>query len=181
MCWGRWVNFRKSETPKLERMEKIQFMKKIKSMFKCGEEMNISKWKRTIRKLTIRMRKATRKMCVIGKWQRNRRRRLRLRRRRRKRMKFMLWIDVFDLFKLETCNFTIYLSIFAAAVNDKKLPVIVFLHGESFEWNSGNPYDGTVLASYSEVVVVTLNYRIGLLGEYGFSSFCFLFSMKIID
>lgn len=77
---------------------------------------------------------------------------------------------MFDLFKLETCNFTIYLSlsrfISAAAVNDKKLPVIVFLHGESFEWNSGNPYDGTVLASYSEVVVVTLNYRIGLLGEF---------------
>lgn len=47
---------------------------------------------------------------------------------------------------------------------EKKLPVIVFLHGESFEWNSGNPYDGTVLASYGELVVVTLNYRLGLLG-----------------
>uniref|UniRef100_A0A8W7PZ26 Carboxylesterase type B domain-containing protein n=1 Tax=Anopheles coluzzii TaxID=1518534 RepID=A0A8W7PZ26_ANOCL len=44
------------------------------------------------------------------------------------------------------------------------LPVIVFLHGESFEWNSGNPYDGTVLASYSDLVVVTLNYRLGILG-----------------
>lgn len=72
-------------------------------------------------------------------------------------------------------------SIFAAAVNDKKLPVIVFLHGESFEWNSGNPYDGTVLASYSEVVVVTLNYRIGLLGEFRFSFFPHFFFLKIID
>lgn len=43
---------------------------------------------------------------------------------------------------------------------------MVFLHGESFEWNSGNPYDGTVLASYSEIVVVTLNYRLGILGEF---------------
>lgn len=51
-----------------------------------------------------------------------------------------------------------------AGTAEKKLPVIVFLHGESFEWNSGNPYDGTVLASYSELVVVTLNYRLGLLG-----------------
>lgn len=52
-----------------------------------------------------------------------------------------------------------------AAQSDKKLPVIVFLHGESFEWNSGNPYDGTVLASYGELVVVTLNYRLGILGK----------------
>lgn len=53
-----------------------------------------------------------------------------------------------------------------AATSDKKLPVMVFLHGESFEWNSGNPYDGTVLASYSEIVVVTLNYRLGILGKF---------------
>ena len=33
----------------------------------------------------------------------------------------------------------------------RKLPVIVFVHGESFEWNSGNPYDGSVLASYGQV------------------------------
>ncbi|XP_018562603.1 neuroligin-3-like [Anoplophora glabripennis] len=43
-------------------------------------------------------------------------------------------------------------------------PVIVYIHGESFEWNSGNPYDGSVLASYADLVVVTLNYRLGILG-----------------
>lgn len=61
----------------------------------------------------------------------------------------------------------LYLNIFSpinAASTEKKLPVIVFLHGESFEWSSGNPYDGSVLASYGEVVVVTLNYRLGILG-----------------
>lgn len=42
---------------------------------------------------------------------------------------------------------------------------MVFIHGESFEWSSGNPYDGSVLASYNEVVVVTLNYRLGILGK----------------
>lgn len=46
-----------------------------------------------------------------------------------------------------------------------RVPVIVFVHGESFEWNSGNPYDGSVLASYGQVLVVTLNYRLGILGE----------------
>ncbi|XP_017785808.1 PREDICTED: uncharacterized protein LOC108568965 isoform X2 [Nicrophorus vespilloides] len=41
---------------------------------------------------------------------------------------------------------------------------MVFIHGESFEWNSGNPYDGSVLASYGKVIVVTLNFRLGILG-----------------
>ncbi|KAK4880714.1 hypothetical protein RN001_008860 [Aquatica leii] len=45
-----------------------------------------------------------------------------------------------------------------------RYPVIVYIHGESFEWNSGNPYDGTVIAAYAELVVVTLNYRLGILG-----------------
>ena len=27
----------------------------------------------------------------------------------------------------------------------------MFVHGESYEWNSGNPYDGSVLASYGQV------------------------------
>ncbi|XP_045470782.1 uncharacterized protein LOC123678053 [Harmonia axyridis] len=43
-------------------------------------------------------------------------------------------------------------------------PVIVFIHGESYEWNSGNPYDGSVLAAFAGVVVVTFNFRLGLLG-----------------
>lgn len=42
--------------------------------------------------------------------------------------------------------------------------MLVFIHGESFEWNSGNPYDGSVLASYGDMIVVTLNYRLGILG-----------------
>lgn len=41
---------------------------------------------------------------------------------------------------------------------------MVFIHGESYEWNGGNAYDGSVLASYGQVIVVTLNYRLGILG-----------------
>lgn len=44
-------------------------------------------------------------------------------------------------------------------------PVVVYIHGESFEWNSGNAYDGSVLASYGEVIVVTVNYRLGIFGK----------------
>lgn len=64
----------------------------------------------------------------------------------------------------------ISIFLFAAAVTDKKLPVLVFLHGTEFEWSSGNPYDGTVLASYGEIVVVTLNYRLGILGSFSICS-----------
>ena len=45
-------------------------------------------------------------------------------------------------------------------------PVMVYIHGESFDWGSGNPYDGSVLASYSRIVVATLNFRLGILGKY---------------
>jgi carboxylesterase type B len=43
---------------------------------------------------------------------------------------------------------------------------MVYIHGESYEWNSGNPYDGSVLASYGHVIVVTLNFRLGVLGKF---------------
>lgn len=49
--------------------------------------------------------------------------------------------------------------------NSTKFPVLVFVHGESYEWNSGNPYDGSVLASYGQILVVTINYRLGILGK----------------
>ncbi|XP_054288451.1 neuroligin-4, Y-linked-like [Macrosteles quadrilineatus] len=63
----------------------------------------------------------------------------------------------------------LYLNIFApiqTAPRDKTIryPVLIFLHGESFEWNSATPYDGSVLTSYSDLVVVTINYRLGILG-----------------
>ncbi|CRK92278.1 CLUMA_CG005727, isoform A [Clunio marinus] len=62
----------------------------------------------------------------------------------------------------------LYLNLYVRSLDDKgptkNLPVIVFVHGESFEWNSGNPYDGSILASYGQVIVITLNYRLGALG-----------------
>lgn len=49
-----------------------------------------------------------------------------------------------------------------------KLPVLVFIHGESYEWNAGNPYDGSILSSLGNVIVVTMNYRLGILGKKWF-------------
>ncbi|KAL7035915.1 hypothetical protein ACKWTF_008621 [Chironomus riparius] len=71
----------------------------------------------------------------------------------------------------EDCLYlNIYASIQAGSRSDSgnaspaKYPVMVFVHGESYEWNSGNPYDGSVLASYGHILVVTINYRLGVLG-----------------
>lgn len=44
------------------------------------------------------------------------------------------------------------------------MPVMVFIHGESYDTGSGNVYDGSVLASFGKVIVVTVNYRLGVLG-----------------
>lgn len=46
-----------------------------------------------------------------------------------------------------------------------RLPVLVFIHGESFDWGSSLLYDGSLLSSYSNLVVVTLNFRLGVLGK----------------
>lgn len=43
--------------------------------------------------------------------------------------------------------------------------VVVWLGGGSHEWGSANALDGAVLAARAHLLVVTLNYRIGLLGE----------------
>ena len=44
-------------------------------------------------------------------------------------------------------------------------PVVVFVHGESYDIGTGNAYDGSVLAAYGSIVVVTINYRLGVLGQ----------------
>uniref|UniRef100_A0A8C2DJI5 Neuroligin 4 X-linked a n=1 Tax=Cyprinus carpio TaxID=7962 RepID=A0A8C2DJI5_CYPCA len=43
-------------------------------------------------------------------------------------------------------------------------PVMVYIHGGSYMEGTGNMIDGSILASYGNVIVVTLNYRLGVLG-----------------
>lgn len=57
------------------------------------------------------------------------------------------------------------MSTFAASKEPSRLPTIVFIHGESYEWNAGSSYDGSILASIGNVVFVTINYRLGVLGK----------------
>ncbi|XP_068628362.1 uncharacterized protein [Battus philenor] len=60
----------------------------------------------------------------------------------------------------------LYLNIYVPyrEQKSKKFPVLVFIHGDSFEWSSGNPYDGRILAAYGNIMVITVNYRLGILG-----------------
>ena len=57
-------------------------------------------------------------------------------------------------------------------------PVMVYVHGESFQWGSGNLWDGRVLASYGDVLVITFNYRLGILGKSKSNS-CFSYYLGI--
>ena len=64
----------------------------------------------------------------------------------------------------------LFLNVYAPAIGGRNRPVMVFFHGGSF--NSGNggitpggpDYSGVDIANRSGVVVVTLNYRLSLLG-----------------
>ncbi|CAB3363231.1 Hypothetical predicted protein [Cloeon dipterum] len=44
------------------------------------------------------------------------------------------------------------------------LPILVLIHGDSYEWGSSATLDGSALAAHANVAVVTLNYRLGILG-----------------
>nr|CDJ80083.1 Carboxylesterase domain containing protein [Haemonchus contortus] len=50
---------------------------------------------------------------------------------------------------------------------DSPLPVLVVVHGDEYGWNAGSPYNGSILASHGQIVVVTLNYRLGVFGFLG--------------
>lgn len=46
-----------------------------------------------------------------------------------------------------------------------KLPVMVFVHGEDYGYGAGHPYDPTMLVSQGNIIAVTMNYRLGILGN----------------
>jgi para-nitrobenzyl esterase len=58
------------------------------------------------------------------------------------------------------------LNVFAPAAPAAPRPVMVWLHGGAFQTgtSAGPAYDGALLARRGDVVVVTLNYRVGALG-----------------
>ncbi|XP_008561566.1 PREDICTED: cocaine esterase-like [Galeopterus variegatus] len=62
----------------------------------------------------------------------------------------------------------LYLSIYtpAHAHQGSNLPVMVWIHGGALVVGSASMYDGSVLAAFEDVVVVTIQYRLGVLGFF---------------
>jgi len=50
-------------------------------------------------------------------------------------------------------------------------PIMIYVHGESFSWGSGNLWDARVLATQGNVIVITFNYRLGILGKTSVKEF----------
>ena len=68
--------------------------------------------------------------------------------------------------EIEDC---LYLNVTTPAKAAKKSrPVMVWIHGGSFTSGSGSLYDARWLATKNDVVVVTINYRLGVFGYFGY-------------
>jgi len=52
----------------------------------------------------------------------------------------------------------------ASTATSSQLPVMIWIHGGAFITGSGRDFDGTALAERGNLVVVTINYRLGYLG-----------------
>jgi para-nitrobenzyl esterase len=78
----------------------------------------------------------------------------------------------------------LFLNIWSPVADDKRRPVLFWIHGGAFTLGSASTpwYDGTAFATNGDAVVVTINYRLGALGflhladiggeEKGFSNNC---------
>ncbi|XP_057609508.1 carboxylesterase 5A isoform X2 [Chionomys nivalis] len=70
--------------------------------------------------------------------------------------------------KFEVSEDCLYLNIHAPAhANyDSSLPVMVWIPGGGFETGSASIFDGSALAAYEDVLVVTIQYRLGIFGFF---------------
>lgn len=60
----------------------------------------------------------------------------------------------------------LYLNVWTPGLDDRRRPVMVWIHGGGFTGGSGSSpvYNGAVLAARGDVVVVTVNYRLNVFG-----------------
>ncbi|XP_013796593.2 fatty acyl-CoA hydrolase precursor, medium chain-like [Apteryx mantelli] len=69
---------------------------------------------------------------------------------------------------LQVSEDCLYLNVYTPASTEKqeKLPVFVWIHGGGFVFGAASSYDGSALAAFDNVVVVTIQYRLGILGYF---------------
>lgn len=86
---------------------------------------------------------------------------------------FLMQEEGVDLDKGGQSEDSLFLNVWTAGLEeDTKRPVMVWFHGGGFTSGSGGSvrYDGTNLASRQDVVVVTVNHRLGVFGFLDLSS-----------
>jgi para-nitrobenzyl esterase len=58
----------------------------------------------------------------------------------------------------------LYLNVFRPTRGGHRLPVLFWIHGGGFQNGSGDQHDGALLARTNDIVVVSINYRLGVFG-----------------
>ncbi|MEU5866496.1 carboxylesterase family protein [Nonomuraea sp. NPDC047529] len=77
----------------------------------------------------------------------------------------MAWVPGLEIDPAASAEDCLFLNVWTPSTEGRR-PVLVFLHGGAFVFGSGDQamYDGTALARDHGLVVVTVNYRLGLPG-----------------
>uniref|UniRef100_A0A8V0YBF5 Carboxylic ester hydrolase n=1 Tax=Gallus gallus TaxID=9031 RepID=A0A8V0YBF5_CHICK len=68
--------------------------------------------------------------------------------------------------QFRTSEDCLYLNVYSPADKKNKLPVMVWIHGGNFVFGGASRYDGSALSAYEDIVVVIIQYRLGLLGFF---------------
>ncbi|KYO32633.1 carboxylesterase 5A [Alligator mississippiensis] len=84
----------------------------------------------------------------------------------------LAWIETLKILQkfenptTEISEDCLYLDVYTPASSNKeaKLPVMVWIHGGGFTLGGASAYDGSALTAYENVVVVIIQYRLGILG-----------------
>ena len=66
--------------------------------------------------------------------------------------------------ELRTDEDCLFLNVYTPKADAGQRPVMVWIHGGAYIIGSGDMYDGRSLVRRGDVVIVTLNYRLGILG-----------------
>lgn len=74
----------------------------------------------------------------------------------------------------------LYLNVTMPATSGRK-PVMVWMHGGGFVEGSGAEYDPVRLSRLGDVVVVTVNYRLGIFGNFGYPGLAGSGSFGLMD
>ena len=65
----------------------------------------------------------------------------------------------------------LFVDIYTPAADGRARPVLFWIHGGAYYIGAGNDHDGSVLAAQGDVVVVTVNYRLGVFGFLDLSKY----------